>query len=123
MRPKSLFPTFACTILLLSGCGGSSGDDPPAGPSQGPMRPGAFSATLAFDPVAQRFKASWDSSSGVDHYRVLLKRTSSGEFEPLAASLSSATAGYDFIAGFNVEWAAATLRVEACNNDGCTAAP
>src|SRR5690348_14567586 len=103
MRPRSLFPTLACTMLLLAGCGGSSTDDPPAGPSQGPMRPGAFSASLSFDPAAQRFNATWGASSGVDHYRVLLKRTSAGEFEPLAASLPSATAGYDFVSGFNVE--------------------
>src|SRR5690242_18709348 len=108
MRSRSLFPVLACTILLLSGCGGSSsGDAPPAGPSQGPMRPGAFSASLVFDPVAQSFNATWGASSGVDHYRVLLKRTSGGEFEPLAGSLAASSAAYDFIAGFNVEWIAA----------------
>jgi len=126
MQPRSLFPTLACTILLLSACGGGSSSDGPSptgGPSPTPTLPGAFTASVTFDPVAQRFHATWGASSSTDRYRVLLKRTSADAFETLNDSVSSFTPAFDFVAGFNVEWAAATLRVEACNANGCTAAP
>jgi hypothetical protein len=125
MRPIFLGPTLVCTMLLLAGCGaGSSGDDPPTGgPAPMPMRPAAFSASVAFDPIAQRFNATWSASSGADRYRVLLKRTSAEGFETLSDSVSSSTPAFDFVAGLSVEWMAAGLRVEACNPAGCTAAP
>jgi hypothetical protein len=83
---------------------------------------GAFSASLAFDPAGQRFNATWDAFPGADHYRVSLKRTSADAFETLSGSLSSSTRAYGFEAGFDIEWMAAALRVEACNARGCTAA-
>ena len=125
MQPKSLFPAFACTIVLLSGCGGSSSDggSPTGGPSPTGTPPGAFTATLAFDSVSQRSNATWGASSGADRYRVLVKRTSADAPEVLSDAVSSSTPAYNFAVGFNVEWTAATLRVEACNTAGCTAAP
>ena len=132
MRPTSRLFALICTMLLLSACGGaSSGNSPlggggggggPGGPG-GPSQPAAFQASLAFDPVTQRFKATWGPSSGADRYRVLLKRTSADAAETLSDSVSSFTPAFDFVAGFNVEWSTATLRVEACNSAGCTAAP
>ena len=110
-------------MFLLSGCGGSSLDDGPGAPLPASMPPGAFAATLAFDPVAQRFNATWSASSGADRYRVLLKRTSADASETLNDSIPWSTPAYTFVAGLHVEWATATLHVEACNSAGCTAAP
>jgi len=125
MHTRPLLPALGCTILLLAGCGGSSsgGDPPPPTPLPTPTPPGAFAATLAFDPVAQRFNATWAASSGADRYRVFLKRNSADATETLSDSVPPSTPAYNFVAGLNVEWQAATLRVEACNSSGCTAAP
>ena len=125
MHPGVLLPAFACTIFLLSGCGGSSsgGGSPSGGPSPASMPPGAFAASMAFDPVAQHFGVTWAASSGADRYRILLRRTSTDGFETLNDPVSSFTTAFNFVPGFNVEWAAATLRVEACNSAGCTDAP
>ena len=124
MRPWIYLPTLAGTIFLLTACGGGSSTDSPMPlptPVQAP--PGSFSASLAFDPVTQQFNATWNAPSGADRYRVLLKRTSADGFETLSDSVSSSTPAYKFAATLNVEWLAATLRVEACNSTGCTAAP
>jgi hypothetical protein len=79
--------------------------------------------TIAYDTLNQRFNATWTASTGADRYRVLLKRTSADAFETLNDSISLFTPAYNFTTGFTVEWAAARLRVEACNAAGCTAAP
>jgi hypothetical protein len=88
------------------------------------MAPGAFSANLQFDAATQRFSATWNASTGVERYRVQLKRDSASEFAPLtgAENLSAMTLDFAFAVGFTVQWSAAALRVEACNSVGCTAA-
>jgi hypothetical protein len=130
MRPNTLLAPLACILLLLNACGGGGssyggggGPAGPDGPAPGPGQPGAFQATLAYDVLNQRFNATWAASTGADRYRVLLKRTSADAFETLNDSISSFTPAYVFTTGFTVEWAAARLRVEACNASGCTAAP
>lgn len=126
--------TILLTALTLSACGGGGygSDDPgtpggpgPAGPDgpADPTAPGAFTVTLAYDPVALRFNSTWTASARADRYRVKLKRTGATDFQVLNDTLSSFTQGFNFSPGLAIEWEQALLRVEACNASSCTAAP
>lgn len=114
------------TIALMQGCGGGGGGggggvDPP---DETPTAPGAFSATAQFDGATQRFVATWNASPRADLYRIRLKRNELADFTTLsgADNLPAATLDFGFAVGFTIEWSAAALRVEACNEIGCTAA-
>jgi trimeric autotransporter adhesin len=120
-------------FVLVQGCGGggggSGGGDGDGGGGGGgtapaPTAPGSFSASVRFDGATQRFVASWNASQGAARYRVQLKRDNVTDFAPLtgAENLSATILDFTFGVGFTVQWSAAAVRVEACNEVGCTPA-
>jgi hypothetical protein len=114
---------FLSLLALIQGCGGGGGGGGGGG-ADTPTVPGAFSANVRFEDATQRFVATWNASSRASRYRILLRRDESVDFSPLngAENLSAATLDFSFAVGFTIQWSAAALRVEACNEVGCVAA-
>jgi trimeric autotransporter adhesin len=116
-------------FTLLQGCGGGGGGGggstgPGPTPAPTPTAPGSFSASLRFDAATQRFVATWNAAQGAARYRMQLKRDNVTDFAPLAGAenLSATVLDFSFAVGFTIQWSAAAVRVEACNDVGCTAA-
>jgi trimeric autotransporter adhesin len=86
-----------------------SGENPPA----------PFTASVQFAGPQPRFVVSWHAPADAQHFNVLME-DGNGNVAMLRNALTTSSAEFEFDVGLATDWNAAALRVEACNDIGCT---
>ena len=93
---------------------------PPTPPELFPPSP--FTASVRYDRDLELMVAEWTEAAGADYYALSLRHRVN--FTRIARTFDPAERNLLF-ENYTLEadWGALTARVEACNEDGCTAAP
>jgi hypothetical protein len=103
-----------------------------AAPPPGPLPPtppelvplGAFTASARYDSDLELMVSEWTEALGADYYALSLRYQQGGRFFRISQTFDPAERHLLFEnPNLENDWGALTARVEACNADGCTAAP
>jgi hypothetical protein len=95
---------------------------PPTPPELVP--PGTFTASVRYDSDLELMVSEWTEAPGADYYALSLRFRQGGSFSRVAQTFDPAERHLLFEnSNLETDWGALTARVEACNEDGCTAAP